>query len=360
MSDYEVSYDKKDKVVSVDCFNVFDGIRKGCKDVLVLNALQAHAEVPLDTELSDAKGVEDAVGKKLKKNTDSLIKDMKDLIDSLRKLQKEEQQGNKKAAGEADKLVKDQEKAVKKWADTFGAQVRKAVQEEYNEQAETKTQLRSTSRTVFRGMELADDAFEEDSGEISAFVGEFGKALVGVGNEAFKLSNDEKDTRLGLAESVKQLRAALDKYVEEAVKKGGKAELDIALWAKNNVKEVHKMEQSKEKYVDFLKEFERKLTGADEQLGKLEKLMGQEKALKDNKDLVSEIKAFKDSRDTIVGTFEGKLKAASLVNRLFSDDYSKGATFVAAFRALEAQKGTTKSGKAMQDAGRAIEKITKG
>ena len=381
MSDYEVSYEKKDKVISVDCFNVFDDIRKGCKDVLVLNALQAHAEVPIDTELSDSKGIEKAVETKLKKNTDSLIKEMKDLFESLRKLQKEEEQGNKKAATEAEKLVKDQEKVVKKWADTFGAQVRKAVQEEYNEQAEKKTQLRSTSRTIFRGMELADDAFEGGDSEVSPFVAEFGKALAGVGTEASKLSNDEKDTRLGLAESVKQLRATLDKYaaqvaetvnkkVEEEVKKGvkeedakkraGKAEIDLALWARNNAKEVSKMEQSKEKYEDFLKDFERKLTDVDTQLDKLEKLMGQEKALQDNKELPSEIKAFKQARDTIVGTFEGKRKAASLVDRLFTDDYSNGATFVAAFRALENQKGTTKSGKAMQDAGRAIEKITKG
>jgi len=120
------------------------------------------------------------------------------------------------------------------------------------------------------------------------------------------------------------------------------------------------MEQAKEKYADFIKEFERKLTGVDEQLNKLDKLMDQEKALKDNKELIKELKSFKDARDTIVGTFEGKLKAASLIDRLFTDDYSKGATFVAAFRALENQKGTSKSGKTMQDAGKAIEKITKG
>src|SRR4029434_8876917 len=110
MSDYEVSYDKKTKLVTVECSNVFEDIRKGCKYVLILNALQAYAEVPLDTELTDAKGVEKAVVKKLDTGTKSLLKDMEDLFASLRKLQKEEENGNKKAADDAEKLVKDQEK----------------------------------------------------------------------------------------------------------------------------------------------------------------------------------------------------------------------------------------------------------
>src|SRR5262245_7885590 len=164
--EYTVEHDKKGNFVSVDCPNVFDGIRKGCKDVLVLNALIAHAEVPLDAEVSNMKAILEAVETRLEKNSKELLKDMNDLIESLRKLQKEEQQGNMKASGEAEKLVKDQEKAVKKWADTFGAQVRKAVQEECNEQAEKKTQLRSASRTIFRGMELDDDAFEEAEAKV--------------------------------------------------------------------------------------------------------------------------------------------------------------------------------------------------
>jgi hypothetical protein len=360
MSGFEVTYDKKAKKVVVECPNVFDDVRKGCKDVLFLNALQAYVEVPLDEELSDGKGVEKAVEKKLESINKELHKEVEELVATLRKLQKEEQQGNKKAAAEADKLVKEREKAVKKWADTFGVQVRKAVQEEYIEQTKSKTQLRSIGRTHFRGMELADKAFKEDRGAaVSEFVGEFGKGLAAVGSEAFKLSNDEKDARLSLADSVKQLKATLDKYAEDNTKKGGKPDLDIALWAKNHAKEVHQMEQAKDKYVDLIKEFERKLTATDSQLDKLDKLIGQEKSLKDSKDLVKEVKAFKTGRETIAGTFEAKLKAASLVDRLFSDDYSKGATFVAAYRALEAQNGTAKSGKSMQEAGREIEKMTK-
>src|SRR5262249_54099530 len=186
MSDYEVEYEKKEQLISADCSNVFDDIHKDCEDVLELKPLIAHAEVHLDEEISNEKGLEEEVQKKLDTYTKDLLKDMKELIDSLRKLQKEEEQGNKKASDEAEKLVKDQEKAVKKWADTFGAQFRKAVQEEYKEQTDDKKNLRSTSRTIFRGMELNEDAFEGGTSKVSAFVGEFGKGLAGVGGEAFK------------------------------------------------------------------------------------------------------------------------------------------------------------------------------
>jgi hypothetical protein len=362
MKDFELEYDAKTHSFSIEHSNILKEYAKKYADTLIIKPFQIGVQIAMQqgADVPDPEAVEEAMELVACEAAEEVFAEIDDLNARIVKLQKEEQLGNEKAADEAEKEVKAAKKRIDKLAAEVGADMRQKVEAALKKQKVEKPKLRSTSRTGLRGLELNEDAFEGGvDSKASAFVGEVGKGLAGLGGEALKLSNEEKTNRQGLADAVKTLKGTLDKYVEQSVKKGGQDELDIELWAKNNVKEVDKMEQLKEKYVDFLQEFEKKLNSADGQLDKFDKLIKQEDALKEDKGLAKDLKAFKEARDTILGTFKDKYKAASLVDRLFMDDYRKGATFIAAYRALEAQKGTTKSAKTMQDAGKAIEKAAK-
>jgi len=350
---WEVEFTKKENDIVVDHDHILEEQKKAYKGLLVIKVFQVHVQVPIynpppKTHLlvAAAQGAAEGLQEQAIKQVDALAKELKDL-------QKEEKLGNKKAAETAQKLVEKADKSLKNLADEFGAEIRKATQKALI--GNTKQKLSSTSRTFFRGLELDEDAFEEDAGgEIPSFFGDIVKTLVAAGNEAAKLSSDEADSRMALAGAIKEQKAAIEKS------SGGKTDYDIQLYAKNNAKEVLKLTQAKEKYVDFLKSFESKLEGALKALDKLEKLSDKESGLKDNKAVGREYDDYRAAANTILKNFPASQKAAALADRLFSDDWRSGATFVAAFRELEKQPNALKWGKDMQEAGKALEKLGKG
>jgi hypothetical protein len=363
MKDFELEYDAKTHSFNVEHSNILKDQAKKYADTLVIKPFQIGVQIAMlqGSEIPDPEAVEDAMELVACDVAEQVFAEIDALNGKIVKLQKEEELGNEKAADEAEKEVKASKKRLDKLAAEVGGEMRQKVEAALKKQKVVKPKLRSVSRTGLRGLELNEDAFEGGGldSKSSAFVGEVGKSLAALGGDALKQSNEEKAHRQGLADAVKTLKGTLDKYVQDSMKNGGKDDVDIELWAKNNAKEVDKMEQTKDKYVEFLQEFENKLNSVDGQLDKFDKLVKQEDALKEDKDLVKDLKSFKEARDTILSTFKDKYKAASLVDRLFMDDYRKGATFVAAYRGLEAQKGTTKSAKTMQDSGKAIEKAAK-
>ncbi len=351
MADFDVSYEEKSKKMIVECPNVFDGLRKGCKDVLLLNALQAYVEIPIDDGLSDGKSVAEAVKGKLQDTKKSVIKEVDDLIESLRKLQKEEKQGNKKAATEGEKLVKDAEKSIKKWAGEFGAEVRKVVQKE----AKSKEKLRSASRTNFRGMELSDEAFDgsAEGSEPPAYVGELAKSLSALGKEAHKLSEQEKDTRRDLALEIERVQ----KLVEQA--RAGKKDFDIQEFLKANSKEGRPLELSAGKYIDFLVAFKEKLEEASDKRSRLDKLVDKDKKLSEDKSLGKLIDEYGAKSKIVEGTLPEKKTAAEQAKRLFKDDYGDGSGWKKLIADLGRFKGAAKSAGAMKDSGADLEKALK-
>jgi hypothetical protein len=348
---WDVEFSQKENDIVVDHNHILEEQKKAYKGLLVIKVFQVHVEVPIHnpppkTQLlvAAAKGAAEALQARAVKEVDDLAKELKDL-------QKEEKLGNAKAADTAQKLVEKAEKSLKNLADEFGGEIRKATQKALI--GNTKQKLSSTSRSMFRGLELDEDAFEGDvGGEVPSFFGDIVKSLVAAANEAAKLSGEEGDLRLALAAGIKDTQAAI-------VKQYGSKEVDLSLYAKNNAKEVQKIAQLQDKYVDFLKTFEGKLDTALKALDKLEKLSSKESGLKDNKDVKTEYSDYRGAADTILKTFAGKQKAASLADRLFSDDWRSGATFVAASKELEKQPTTLKSGKNMQEAAKALEKLAK-
>jgi hypothetical protein len=354
MAKWEIEFDLKQGDVLVDHPNMLEDQRKSYKEWLVIKVFQVHVEVGVRSPPPKTAGLVAAAKQAAENLQDVAIKDIDALVKELKDLQKEEQQGNKKAAETGKKLVEKVEKNLKNMCDEFGGIVRKAVQKAL---LNSKEKLSSTSRTMFRGMELSESCFEEDiAGEIPDFFGDIVKTLVTAGTEAAKLSSDEVDTRLALATAIKDKKAAIEKIIQP----GKEETFDLALWAKNNPKEPTAMAQQKTKYVDFLTSFGDKLDTALKSLDKLEKLSGKEEALKTNKSIGKEYDEYRAAADAIQKSFAAKIKAATLVDRLFGDDWRRGATFVTAYRELEKQSSTVKDGRDMQDAGKALEKLGKG
>lgn len=355
---WDVEFSQKEKDVVANHPNILEDQRKNYKGLLIIKVFQVYVEVPLDNPPPKTDSLVGAARTAAEGLQEIAVKEVEALAKEVLDLQKEEKQGNKKAAETAKKLVEKVEKSLKNLADEFGAGIRKSVQKVLL--GANKQKLMSTSRTIFRGLELDDDAFEEDiHDEIPDFFGDIVKQLVAAGNDAYKFSSDEADNRVSLIQSVKSQMELVDKSIEESVKKGGKGTVDIELYAKANNKEVHKLSQAKEKYVDFLKTFEEKLNLALKALDKLEKLSIKEKALKDNKTVGRDYDDYRDAANIILKTFDAKHKAAGLIDDLFKTEWKNGAAFMSAQRSLESQPSTIKSGKNMQEAGKSLEKLSK-
>jgi vacuolar-type H+-ATPase subunit I/STV1 len=317
--------------------------------------LQAWVEVSLDGEPSDAKSIEKAVETELKALGKSVEDKVKELIDTLHKLQKEEAQGNQKASTEAEKQFKETEKFVKKWADTFGVQVRKAVQEEYATQTKAKEQLRSASRTNFRGMELKDEAFKNaaERAEPPAYVGELAKSLAALGKEIHKLSEQEKNTRRDLGLEIERVQQLVEKA------RAGKKEFDIGEFLKANSKDGRALEQNAGKYAEFLISVKEKLDEAEDKCSKLDKLVDKDKKLGEDKSLGKLIDAYAAKLKTVDGTLPDKKTAAEQAKRLFKADYGDGNGWKALIADLAKFPGAAKSAGFMKDLGADLEKALK-
>lgn len=355
MGNFDTTYEKKSKKVIVECANVFDGLRKGSKDVLLLNPLQAYVEVSLEAEISDEKSMKKAVDSAVDPLRDKIRKEVEDLVESLHKLQKEEGQGNKKAATEAEKLVKNAEKSVKKWAETFGTHVRKAVQAEFLDQTKIKEQLRSASRTNFRGMELSDDAFDEapEGSASPAGAADLAKSLASIGKELCKLSDHEEKIRNDLGTEIQRVQQVVEKA------RAGKTNFDSGEYFKTNAKEVRELEVLAGKYGDALSEFFDELDKAEDQTEKLTKLIAKNEKLSDDKELKKAISEYESARKSIDGSVPSSKDAAALVQRLFKEDYKDGSGWKKISAELAGFKGADKSVKTMQDAGGKLEKALK-
>jgi len=351
---WDVEFSSENDVVA-NHPNLLEDLRKEYKGLLVIKVFQVYVEVGVDNpppktkHLTDAaKGAGEVLGKAVVDEMHKLAKEVKDL-------QQEEKLGNKKAAETAKKLVEKVEKKLKNFADDFGAEIRKAVQ---REMIGAKQKLMSSSRTMFRGVELAEGAFDEDvASEVPAFFDDTVKQIATFGSEAYKLSGEEADNRLSLVQSIKSQMDEIDKLIEEKAKKGGKGNFDMEAYVKENGKELHKLSQAKDKYLDFLKDFDDKLEKAIKELDKLEKLSDKDKVLKENKAVGREYDDFRKAAETIRKTFDGKRKAADQVDGLFKSEWKNGAAFMLAQKSLENQPSTMKSGKTMQDSGKELEKL---
>ncbi|MDX1944861.1 MAG: hypothetical protein SFU86_05590 [Pirellulaceae bacterium] len=375
----DVSHDGK--AITVESDNLLDDIRKKVKHLIVLNPFQVYVEIPFDEDLGKNEDkVFDAVRSVVNNIKKDLDKVIEELTTRLEDLQIEEAAG-KSVYDQAEKSMKTAEKKIKDLAGITGTDVRKAVQKTTG-----SGQLRSASRTVFRGIELAREAFDEHgAGEQPSVSRDTAKALSALGKEAFKLSQQEKDARTDLEDALNkqlaQIRATFKENQKAAEKEEKKAEtdkskdkdkkkpepikdpivsekdFDIKEYAKRHQAEVRAVEAARTKYVDLVKSFNDKLEAGKVEFTKFYRLL--EKAKEPDKDVEEAFDKFGESLGTILDTMPDKLEAGEGCLRVFKDDFKGGASFEKALKELAACKGTTKSGKNLEAAGAVLEKLAR-
>lgn len=351
MSEIDVSYeDGKNPQFIFKCGNLMSPLNRKVDDIVELNLFQVYVEVPVENGIDDEKKTVGQIQKQVNSLTKSLLKEVDEMVDRLRKLQKEEEQGNKKAASEAEKLVSTTEKRVKKWAGEFGGMARRAVQEAIG----SRENLRSISRTIFRGMELNEEAFEgSDEGEAPGFMVDLAKSLATTGKEVFKLTTQEKDLRKDLSLEIEKVHAVIEKA------EAGKKDFDFKAFYKANSKDCRALESLAAKYIEFLNGLSEKLEDAATKHEKLDKLIDKNEKLDDDKQLDALCKDYSDAMKTVRDSLKEKSSLADQAKRLFKDNYDSY-SWSELSNALAQAKGATKSGKSMQDAGADLEKFLKG
>jgi len=356
MAEFEVSYDAKAKNVTVAHANVFDAVRKGYKDVLKVNPFQVMVEVAMETALSDQDEVE-AVARKAAEGTEKeVLKELEDAAKLLRKLQEEEKKGNKKAATEADKEVKKAEKELKKYAMEFGIEIRKAVQKEYARQSSTKAQLRSVNRTVFRGMELNEDAFEceAESSEALGDISQLAAKLATSGKEIGKMTQKEKELRRELASEVERV------YQITESKRGKSRDFDIQEFAKQNPKDAKSLEGLANSYYVFVLEMDNACDESMKYFVGIQKIVDKSDKLQDDKNLVKAMNEYGGGHKIVADMMQDYFSAAENAKNLLTDSYGKGDDWKKSVADLNGLKGCTKSGKAIQDGASDLAKLAKG
>lgn len=356
-------YDDKANSISVDLDNLLDKLRKNkeVKELITLNPFQVAVEIPLDTHLPDPEKAFQPIESAVDGLRDEAEKEVWELVAKLQKLQAEEAGGNKSAVDTAEKVVKASEKRLKELAGRVGLTLRKAVQKIVNKEAEEKVQLRSTSRTNFKGIELWEEAFENKSEAVTVtpHFETLAKALAAAGKEALKQSQAEKIAREDVQEALKKKKKDIQDYLKKVENKAEAANFNLQKFAKEHLKDVREVEAVKDKYEELLTAFEKKLQETDKEVDKLMRMIDKDKVLKEDKQVLKAVEDYAAALNRIAGTFAGKHTALGPASEVFEEPWENGAAFDKAASVLEKEKGTTVSGKEMQDAGEDLEKFSK-
>ncbi len=356
MAGFKVNYDPKAKLVTVEHENLLDEVRKGYKDVVKVNVFQVVVEVAMETAISDKSEVEAEARKAAQGVEKDVLKELEETVKLLRKLQEDEKKGNKKAATEAEKETKKREKSLKKFAAEFGIDIRKSVQKEYSRQSGSKAQLRSVNRSVFRGMELNEDAFEceADNSEAVGDLAQLAGKLAGGAKEIAKNTQKEKELRRALATEVERVHGLIE------AKRGKSKEFDIHDFAKENSKDAKAVQSLASNYGDFLNSLHDTHTACWERFTAIQKIVDKSDKLQNDKQLVKAMNEYGGGQEVVRKMLQDYKEASNIAEDLFKEKYSNGEEWKRLLANLNTLKGCTKSGKAMQDGASDLAKYAKG
>jgi len=355
-ADFEVTYDPKAKNISVTHANLFDKVRKECKDLLKVNTFQVNVEVAMESAVSDKDKLEEEAKKGAKGVEKDVLKELDDAANLLRKLQADEKKGNTKAATEADKAAKKAEKDLKKYAAEFGIDIRKAVQKEYARQSGTKAQLRSVNRTVFRGMELNEDAFEyeAESSEALGDLSQLAAKLETIGKEIVKQAKKEKELRRELTGEVERVYKLIE------AQRGDKTPFEIEEFVNKNGKDAKAVEGLAKNYQEFLGEMkDARDRGLQQYIG-IQKIGDKSEKLQKDKQYAKAMNEYGEGHEVVSEMIGDYTDAAESARKLFKDSYGKGDGWKRLVDDLSVLKGCTKSGTRMQDGASVLAKLAKG
>src|SRR5262245_14998259 len=111
-SKWDVEFSQKEKDVVANHANILEEQRKNYKGLLIIKVFQVYVEVPLDSPPPKTDSLVAAAKSAAEGLQEIAVKEVEALAKEVLDLQKEEKQGNKKAAETAKKLVEKVEKSL--------------------------------------------------------------------------------------------------------------------------------------------------------------------------------------------------------------------------------------------------------
>jgi DNA repair ATPase RecN len=290
--------------------------------------------------------------KKVLETFESLVADVTQLQDD------EKKKGDAKAADKADKRMKQATKDLKSLAGEFGSKIRKAVERELKALKEKDGKAVTASRTIFRGMELADDAFQgsvsdDDDDDLDPSVAGYTKALVKIAGDTEGLTKDETKLRAALID-------ALVGASGQIAKSAGKGTVDLEEYAKANPKVAKSVAAAAEDYADVADKILKLFKKVDKPLEGLIKQSNKDDKLGDNKPFMKALETLHEARNEIESIVYELNNEAESCERLFEGDYGGGKPFNELIKTFKKQDSTTNYGKEMAKAAGELEKSTKG
>jgi hypothetical protein len=366
MAGFDCSVDKRSESIAVEHGNLLGEYKKRpeVKPLLVIKPFPFLVEISFGKALDSAREVLSAAEKAAEKFHRDVFDVLDRLVRELTDLQAAEKKGDAKAADKASKAVKKAEKELKTLAGTASTVVRKAVERELKA-LKSPVKAIAVSRTIARGLELRDDAFEgaaeddddeDDEDEIDPSLSGLAKAAGQQIDEVESLVKDESRARKDL---VKALAGAKNELLKLG---GGNKDLRLEEVLKQHPKLPKPVEDAAGDYLDVLKALARQLDKLDKPIQKLEKLTAKDSKLADNKAYVETVVAVDKSRLALLKSVD-EIEAdvsSRCEESLFQGDFDRGRTFDAAIKLVEGQPDLATAAKELVRVARELANIAKG
>jgi DNA repair ATPase RecN len=361
MSDFKIDADKKGETLYVEHDNLLGDVKKrpDVKNLIKIKGFPASVEVSFAKPIDNPKKLFGAAEKAAVEFEKKVLETFESLVADVTQLQDDEKKkGDAKAADKADKRMKQATKDLKSLAGEFGSKIRKAVERELKALKEKDGKAVTASRTIFRGMELADDAFQgsvsdDDDDDLDPSVAGYTKALVKIAGDTEGLTKDETKLRAALID-------ALVGASGQIAKSAGKGTVDLEEYAKANPKVAKSVAAAAEDYADVADKILKLFKKVDKPLEGLIKQSNKDDKLGDNKPFMKALETLHEARNEIESIVYELNNEAESCERLFEGDYGGGKPFNELIKTFKKQDSTTNYGKEMAKAAGELEKSTKG
>lgn len=307
MARTKVKLDERKKLVTVENGNVLEDERRQYKPLLDISVYSCYVEVPYEVEVGKVMKLELAATAAVKAFEKELRDGLSDLASKIQKLQADEKKGNKKAVSEASKLVKSHDKKLKDSTADYNIAIRKAVQKAVADETKKKMQLRSTGRSYFKGLSLADGVFMEEDDSVD--LGELGDDLESAGKKFVSCAEDDKKARKAAAEAGEKLCQQI-----EAVQKKT-PRFDYAQFQKDEKNLIGTTDKTIGDYEDLLGDGQKEARRASKAVKKIE----QDKTLKSDREAMRAVKEYHEYFNKVDKTFTEELRDLGVLRKALGD-----------------------------------------
>jgi hypothetical protein len=360
MSDFKIDADKKGETLYVEHDNLLGEVKKrpDVKNLIKIKGFPASVEVSFAKPVDNPKKLFGAAEKAAAEFEKKVLETFESLVADVTQLQEDEKKkGDAKAADKADKRLKQATKDLKSLAGEFGTRIRKAVERELKALKEKDGKAVTASRTIFRGMELADDAFQgsvsdDDDEELDPSVAGYTKALVKIAGDTEGLTKEETKLRAALIDALSDANG-------QVAKSAGKGNVDLEEFAKANPKVVKSVAAAAADYSGVADTILKLFKKVDKPLEGLIKQSSKDEKLADNRKFMQALEDVHESRNEIESVVYELNNEAESCESLFDGDHNGGKPFDELIKLLKKLDSTDTFGKEMARAAADLEKSVK-